>query len=221
MDISIWIALWAGIVSFFSPCVIPLIPAYIAYISGSLNDKKSIAIRTLGFILGFSIIFILLGAAITVVGGFISKNLVVFKRISGIVIILFGLYMLGIIKMDFLSKGLKVKAPKISGFFSSILMGMAFSIGWTPCVGAVLGSILFYASTQSTVYEGVLMLTMYSAGLAVPFIITSFILEKFNKNIGKIEKASVYISKIGGVIIVLLGILIALDKLTFLNNILF
>lgn len=223
--ISIPVAFWAGLVSFFSPCILPLIPAYIVYISGSMSEeevyknKKIAVIRTFGFVIGFSIIFILLGAAATAVGSFISKNLIIFRRISGIFIILFGLYMLNIIDLKFLNKSLKIKAPKIKGFFSSLLMGMAFSIGWTPCVGAVLGTILFFATTQNTVYQGILMLTAYSAGLAIPFIIVSFLLEKFNKNIRKIEKVSVYISKIGGIIIVLLGILVIIDKLTIILNI--
>ena len=217
--ISIPVAFWAGLVSFFSPCVLPLIPAYIMYISGSMSEeevyknKKNTVIRTLGFVIGFSIVFILLGAAATALGSFINRNLVIFRKVSGIFIVLFGLYMLNIIDLKFLNKSFKVKAPKIKGFTSSLLMGMAFSIGWSPCVSVVLGSILFLASTQNTMYQGILMLTAYSAGLAIPFIIVSFLLEKFNKNISKFEKASVYISKIGGIIIVLLGILVTMDKL--------
>lgn len=217
--VNIPIAFWAGLISFFSPCVLPLIPAYLVYITGASDDtenksRKLIVTRTLGFVIGFSIIFILLGVAATFVGSFLNANLTIFKRISGVIIIIFGLYMLNIIDLKFLNNSIKLKAPKIKGFFSALLMGMAFSIGWTPCVGVVLGSILLLAASQNTITQGIIMLTSYSIGLAVPFIIASLILDKFEKNIEKIEKSSVYISKIGGVIMIILGILVALDKLS-------
>ena len=223
-DVTFSVAFAAGITSFFSPCILPLIPAYIAYMAGvSIDDntKKGrflILTRTAGFIIGFTIIFVLLGAAASALGTFISKNLEAFRFISGIFIIFFGLKMLNIIKLDMFKFASKVKAPKVNGFLGSVLMGMALSIGWTPCIGAVLGSILFVAASQNTFYYGILLLLVYSLGFAVPFIIVSLILNKFDKNMAKFEKASLYINKIGGVIIIILGVLILFNKLTLLNN---
>lgn len=223
-DVTFSVAFLAGITSFFSPCILPLIPAYIAYMAGvSIDDntKKGrflILTRTAGFIIGFTIIFVILGVAASALGTFISKNLIAFRFISGIIIVFFGLKMLGVIKLNMFKFASKVKTPKAKGFFSSVLMGMALSIGWTPCIGAVLGSILFVAAGQSTFTQGILLLLVYSLGFAVPFIIVSLILEKFDKNILKFEKVSFYITKIGGVIIIILGILIMFNKLTMLNN---
>jgi len=223
-DVTFSVAFVAGITSFFSPCILPLIPAYIAYMAGvSVDDntKKGrflILTRTAGFIVGFTIIFVLLGAAASALGTFISKNINIFRVISGAFIIFFGLTMLGVIKLDMFKFASKVKTPKSKGFLGSILMGMALSIGWTPCIGAVLGSILFVAAGQTTFTYGILLLLVYSLGFAIPFIIVSLILDKFDKNISKFEKASVYINKIGGVIIIILGILIMFNKLTLLNN---
>ena len=223
-DVTLSVAFMAGITSFFSPCILPLIPAYIAYMAGvSIDDNSKkgkflIFTRTTGFIIGFTIIFMLLGIAASALGAFIAKNIKVFRIISGAVIILFGLKMLGVINFGIFNFASKIKTPKTKGFLGAILMGMALSIGWTPCIGAVLGSILFLAAGQATFGYGVLLLLIYSAGFAVPFIIVSFILNTFDKNILKFEKAAVYINKIGGVIIIILGILIMMNKLVLLNN---
>ena len=223
-DVTFSVAFFAGITSFFSPCILPLIPAYIAYMAGvSVDDntKKGrflILTRTAGFIIGFTIVFVILGAAASALGTFIAKNLKTFRFLSGIVIVFFGLKMLGVIKLDMFKFASKVKTPKTKGFLGSILMGMALSVGWTPCIGAVLGSILFLAAGQSTFAYGILLLLVYSLGFAVPFIIVSLILGKFDKNILKFEKASFYITKVGGVIIIILGVLIMFNKLTMLNN---
>lgn len=220
------VAFLAGITSFFSPCILPLIPAYIAYIAGvSIDDdtkrgKFLIFTRTLGFIIGFTIIFMILGGAVSALGGFISKNMRTFRFISGAIIVVLGFKMLGLINFNIFSFTSKLKTPKTKGFLGSILMGMALSIGWTPCIGAVLGTILFMAAGQATFAQGISLLLVYSIGFAVPFIIVSFILNLFDRNMLKFEKASVYINKIGGIIIIILGILIMFDKLTVINNML-
>lgn len=220
------VAFLAGITSFFSPCILPLIPAYIAYIAGvSIDDntKKGrllIFTRTVGFIIGFTIIFMILGGAVSALGGFISKNMKTFRFISGAIIIILGFNMLGLIKFRKFNFTSKMRTPKTKGFLGSILMGMSLSIGWTPCIGTVLASILFMAAGQASFGQGVMLLLIYSVGFAIPFIIVSFILKLFDKNMAKFEKASVYINKIGGVIIIIVGILIMFDKLVFLNNLL-
>lgn len=226
-NISFLVAFWGGVISFFSPCIIPIIPAYISYTAGAnvesyTNFKKINFTRTIGFVLGFSIIFIMLGASATFLGGFLNRNLSLFRSISGLFIIFFGLYMLGVIKIGFLSRKHGFKAPKRkNNFLSSTLMGMAFGAGWTPCIGAVLGSILIFAGSQSTVSEGILLLGVYSLGLSIPFILTSLLLGFFTKYIGKIEKFSLYLNRIGGVVLIILGILIMMNKLTIFNSLAF
>ena len=225
-NISFLIAFWGGIISFFSPCIIPIIPAYISYTAGanvnSYNNFRKINFtRTIGFVLGFSLVFITLGASATFLGGFLNRNLSLFRTISGLFIIFFGLYMLGLIKIGFLSRKHGFKTPKRkNNFLSSTLMGLAFGAGWTPCIGAVLGSILIFAGSQSTVVEGILLLSVYSLGLSIPFILTSLLLGFFTKYIGKIEKFSLYLNKIGGIILIILGILIIMNKLTIFNSLL-
>ncbi|MFO7888147.1 MAG: cytochrome c biogenesis CcdA family protein [Eubacteriales bacterium] len=225
-NISFLIAFWGGIISFFSPCIIPIIPAYISYTAGanvnSYNNFRKINFtRTIGFVLGFSLVFITLGASATFLGGFLNRNLSLFRTISGLFIIFFGLYMLGLIKIGFLSRKHGFKTPKRkNNFLSSTLMGLAFGAGWTPCIGAVLGSILIFAGSQSTVGEGILLLSVYSLGLSIPFILTSLLLGFFTKYIGKIEKFSLYLNKIGGIILIILGILIIMNKLTIFNSLL-
>ncbi len=224
VDVSLPIAFVAGVTSFFSPCILPLIPAYIAYIAGvSIDDKSGksrfkVMIATLGFILGFTIIFVALGAAASALGTFISKNLGIFRVISGGFMVILGLSLLGVIKLEFFNFANRIRAPKKGGFLNSIFMGMAISIGWTPCIGAVLGSILFLAANQNTYGYGVSLLLVYSAGFAIPFILVSFVLDKFEQNIVKVEKFSVYINRIGGVLIIILGILIMFNKLIILNS---
>jgi len=225
-NISFLIAFWGGIISFFSPCIIPIIPAYISYTAGanvnSYNNFRKINFtRTIGFVLGFSLVFITLGASATFLGGFLNRNLSLFRTISGLFIIFFGLYMLGLIKIGFLSRKHGFKTPKRkNNFLSSTLMGLAFGAGWTPCIGAVLGSILIFAGSQSTVVEGILLLSVYSLGLSIPFILTSLLLGFFTKYIGKIEKFSLYLNKIGGIILIILGILIIMNKMTIFNSLL-
>ena len=225
-NVTVLIAFWGGIISFFSPCIIPIIPAYISYTSGGnvnnySNFKKINLTRTIWFVLGFSIIFIILGASATFLGSFLNKNLSLFRTISGLFIIFFGLYMLGVIKIGFLSRKHGFKAPKRkNNLISSTLMGMAFGAGWTPCIGAVLGSILIFAGSQGTVMEGIVLLSFYSLGLSIPFIVTSLLLGHFTKYIDKIEKFSLYLNRIGGIILIILGILITLNKLTIFNSIL-
>lgn len=225
-DISLIIAFGAGLLSFFSPCVLPLIPAYITYITGTtmeeeLKDRRLFALsRTLGFVLGFTIIFMIMGISASFIGKFFVRYRQVFTRFSGLLIIGFGLNMMGILKLNFLNKERRFKLPKITNWFSSTLMGMAFAAGWTPCIGTVLGTILLYAGTTSTVSTGTYLLLTYSLGLAVPFIITSLLINQFSKILLKSEKVVPYIMKIGGIIIITLGILIFFNKMYLIANLL-
>lgn len=218
-NISYTIALAAGFVSFFSPCIIPLIPAYIMYLTGAtmeeeLQDKRWFALtRTLGFVLGFTIIFIIMGTSASFIGKVFIRNKKIFSKISGILIILFGLNMMGILKIGLINKERKVKRPKkITNWFSSTVMGMAFAAGWTPCFGPVLASILMYAGGSDTISKGVILLLVYSIGMAIPFILTALFINVFIDLMNRAEKLLFYLPKIGGLIMVIFGILVFFDK---------
>ena len=191
--IEIFIAFGAGLISFLSPCVLPLIPGYIAYISGSslneLLEKKDVnLLPIILFTFGFSIVFIIFGASATYLGKFLLSNSFPLRIIAGVIIIFFSLHIIGIINIKFLNYEKKIYADRNNTVFSSILIGMAFAFGWTPCIGPILGSILILASTTENIGKGILLLSSYSLGLAIPFILSGYLIQKFillSKNIKK------------------------------------
>jgi len=213
-------ALTAGFVSFVSPCVLPLIPAYISYITGdTLSDLKEnrvsfskLLINSIAFVVGFSLVFILLGASATVVGKFLSRNKKIFELVAGIIIIIFGLHTAQIVRFNFLSYEKKVKVEtKNPGILKAFLLGFAFSFGWTPCVGPILGTILIQASTHETVLQGIILLTFYSLGLGVPFILTALAINKFFEAFKAIRKYFGQIEMFAGLLIIGVGIALALN----------
>ena len=182
--IEIFLAFSAGLISFLSPCVLPLIPGYISYISGStlneLLEKKSINLFPIVlFTLGFSIVFISFGATATFLGSLVLDNSNTLRIVAGTIIIIFSLQIIGLINLKFLNYEKRFQADKKSGVFSSILVGMAFGFGWTPCIGPILGSILAIASTEESINKGILLLSFYSLGLALPFILSGYLIQKF------------------------------------------
>ena len=220
--IELLIALGAGLISFLSPCVLPLIPGYISYISGSsLNEliaKKNInLIPLILFTAGFSIVFILLGAASTFVGQALLQNSYELRIAAGLVIILLSLHIIGLINIKFLNFEKRIDARINSNFFSPILIGMAFAFGWTPCIGPILGSILVLASTEESINKGILLLTFYSLGLAIPFILSGYLIQKFLIFSKNFKKNINLVSKIGGIILLLTGILILTNQLQALG----
>jgi len=226
-NVPLSIAFGAGFLSFFSPCILPLIPVYIMYITGvsmenELETKRLFALkRTIGFIIGFTIIFIIMGTSASYLGRIFIRNKQIFSKVSGILIVIFGLNMIGIIKLRFLSMEKRMTAPKkISNWFSSILMGMAFAAGWTPCFGPVLASILVYAGSSATVSKGVYLLLIYSIGMAIPFILTALFINAFNRLITKAEKFIKYIPKISGFIMVVFGVLVFFNKVINISKLL-
>ena len=226
-NISYPIAFGAGFLSFFTPCLLPMIPAYIMYITGvniedELSKRRLFAlIRTLGFVLGFTIIFVIMGSSATFLGRIFIRNRVIFARISGTVIILFGLHLLGIINLSFLNMGGRTKAPKkITNWFSSVLMGMAFAAGWTPCFGPVLGAILMHAGGASTVSSGMFLLLIYSIGMGIPFILTALFINVFVKWMDKADKLMKYLPIIGGAIMVIFGLLVFFNKVIDISRLL-
>ena len=220
--IELIIALGAGLISFLSPCVLPLIPGYISYISGSslneLIEKKHISlVPIILFTVGFSIIFIVFGAASTFLGQVLLKNSYELRIIAGFVIVVLSLHIIGLINIKFLNYEKRIQTNISKNFFSPILIGMAFAFGWTPCIGPILGSILVLASTEENLSQGILLLLFYSIGLAIPFILSGYLIQKFlifsknfKQNINKV-------SKIGGIILLFTGLLIITNQLQALG----
>ena len=187
------IALGAGLISFLSPCVLPLIPGYISYISGSslneLIEKKNInLIPIILFTVGFSIVFIIFGAASTFLGQILLQNSFELRIVAGLVIIIFSLHIIGIINIKFLNYEKRIDTNISSNFFSPILIGMAFAFGWTPCIGPILGSILVLAATEESLSKGILLLSFYSFGLAIPFILSGYLIQKVLDFFKKFQK---------------------------------
>ena len=220
--IEIFIALGAGILSFLSPCVLPLIPGYISYISGnSLNElleKKNINLYPIIlFTIGFSIVFISFGATASFLGTLILDNSFVLRIIAGILIIIFSLQIIGIINLKFLNYEKRIEAKKNNNNLSSVFIGMAFGFGWTPCIGPILGSILALASVEASLSRGIILLFFYSLGLAIPFIISGYLIQKFMIFTKNLKSKISIISKLGGSILLITGLLIITNQLQALG----
>ena len=220
--IELFIAFGAGLISFLSPCVLPLIPGYISYISGSslneLIEKKSINIfPIILFTLGFSLVFISFGATASFLGSVILNNSYELRIASGIIIIIFSLHILGILNINFLNYEKRIYTEKKSGIFSSILVGMAFGFGWTPCIGPILGSILALASTEQSLNRGILLLIFYSLGLAIPFILSGYLIQKFLVFSKNLKSKMNIILKSGGALLLITGILMITNQLQALG----
>ena len=220
--IELFIAFGAGLISFLSPCVLPLIPGYISYISGSslneLIEKKSVNIfPIILFTLGFSLVFISFGATASFLGSVILNNSYHLRIASGIIIIVFSLHILGIINLNFLNYEKRIYTEKKSGIFSSLLVGMAFGFGWTPCIGPILGSILALASTEQSLNRGILLLVFYSLGLAIPFILSGYLIQKFLAFSKNIKSKMNIILKSGGALLLITGILMITNQLQALG----
>lgn len=225
-DISFFLAFAAGLLSFLSPCVLPLVPAYISYLTGTsvveINNKKArlnAVYKSVGFVIGFSLIFILMGASITSLGKLFTINQRIFRKVAGIFIIIFGLHTLGIFKIRLFYREKRfLSFNKTAGTFTSVFMGMAFAAGWTPCIGPILSSILIYASSMETISKGIILLGVYSLGLAVPFISTALALDSLAGKLKKIYKYMPIISAVSGILIILMGLMIFFNKVTILSQ---
>ena len=220
MILSLSIAFFAGLISFISPCVLPLIPGYVSFICGTtlneLNSKSKnfILKRSLIFSLGFSLVFICLGATASFIGSFLIKNSQILSIGSGLIIIFFSLYLLDLIKINFLNKNFGIYNIKFSNnLLFPLIVGIGFGFGWTPCIGPILGSILAYASMENSIYKGISLLSLYSLGLAVPFVISSLIIEKFLLFSKKSKSYLFKIRQFSGITLLITGILIVIQKL--------
>ena len=220
--IELLIAFGAGLISFLSPCVLPLIPGYISYISGSslneLIEKKNVnLIPIILFTVGFSIVFIVFGAASTFLGQVLLQNSYELRIGAGLVIVVLSLHIIGIINIKFLNFEKRIHTNKNTNFYSPIIIGMAFAFGWTPCIGPILGSILVLAATEENINKGILLLVFYSLGLALPFILSGYLIQKFLIFSKNFKKNINLVSKIGGIILLITGILILTNQLQALG----
>ena len=199
-----------GIATFISPCILPMLPIYVSYFAGGNERKISKTVRcALGFVLGFTVVFVLLGALAGTLGAFLRRYQTIVNVVSGLLIILFGLSFIGVFRMNFFRGINKDVNTKNLGFFSSILFGIIFSIGWTPCVGAFLGSALALASQQGSILTGTLMLLSYSLGLGVPFILSAVLIDNLKTTFDWIKRNYKVINTVSGIILVVIGMLMA------------
>jgi len=220
--IELLIAFGAGLISFLSPCVLPLIPGYISFITGnSLNElleSKKIDIRPLIlFTLGFSFVFIIFGAAASYLGQVLLQNSETLRIIAGLIIIIFSLQLIGIININFLNFEKKIYTQKSNNIWFSFIIGMAFGFGWTPCIGPILGSILALASTEETVFKAIILLSFYSLGLAIPFILSGYLMQRFLMFSKNFKKNINLVTKGGGVLLLITGVLILTNQLQILG----
>lgn len=209
-----FISFLEGIITFISPCLLPMLPIYISYFAGGTEQRtKKTVINALGFILGFTVVFTAMGALAGTLGSFLIKYQTIVNIVCGAVVILFGLSFLGVLRIN-LFKGMQgtVETDNM-GFLSAALFGMVFSVGWTPCVGAFLGSALMLASTQAHMVKGVLMLLCYSLGLGIPFLISAVLIDKLKGAILFIKKNYQIINRICGVFLVIVGLSMATGML--------
>ena len=219
---ELFVAFGAGLISFLSPCVLPLIPGYISYISGSslneLMEKKKVnLIPIVLFTLGFSLVFIIFGAASTFLGQALLQKSYELRIAAGLVIVVLSLHIIGIINLKFLNFEKRIHTNKNTNFYSPILIGMAFAFGWTPCIGPILGSILVLAATEESINKGIFLLVSYSLGLALPFILSGYLIQKFLIFSKNFKKNINLISKIGGIILLITGVLILTNQLQALG----
>ena len=231
---NLWVAFTAGLVSFFAPCVVPLVPAFISFVSGVSLAKlrlegvkryrKTLFTSTLFYVLGFSVIFVFLGATAAGVSSWLRINTKVIQRMGGVLIIFFGLEFAGLLRIPFLEREHKFKLPRWInkfGHLKALFVGVIFGLSWTPCVGVVLGSILVLAASTATVWQGATLLFAYSLGISLPFLVISLFLLKAPRYLGVLKK---YVSKIGlvaGLLLVVLGVLLLTDTYKYLNGWLF
>ncbi len=239
-NVSLFGAFVAGVLSFVSPCVLPLIPGYLSFISGvSLEEmrgmpatagggtvamtgfsaaaKRQVLVTSLFFILGFSLVFVSLGASATFLGQFLMQRLTVFGKIAGVLLIIFGLHTIGIFKIEWLLQEKRVQTnAKPAGVIGAMIVGISFAFGWTPCIGPILAAILAVAAQQNSVNQGILLLSVYSMGLAIPFLLTALAINQFFVAFSKIRRHYHAIEVTSGVLMIVIGVLIFTNRFTII-----
>jgi len=229
-DVSFSLAFFAGLLSFLSPCVLPLVPSSISFITGvsfedlkSKDDRKRIRFLTitnsLAFIAGFSLIFVALGASSSVVGRFLFEYQDWIRIIGGVLVIFFGLFVSGLLKLDFLTRERKFHLTgKPAGYIGTFFVGMTFAAAWTPCIGPILGTILVYASSKGSAVYGFKLLSVYSLGLALPFFLSSLMFNSFLSYSGKIRKYMRWIMIVSGLLLIVFGLLLLTNNVRQLTS---
>jgi len=220
--LELFIAFGAGLISFLSPCVLPLIPGYVSFISGNtlneiLEKKKIDLLPLIVFSLGFSFVFIIFGATASFLGQILLQNSQILRIIAGVIIIIFSLQLIGVLNIKFLNVEKKFYTKKSNNIFFVFIVGMAFGFGWTPCIGPILGSILALASTEETIYKAILLLSFYSLGLAIPFVLSGYLMQKFLLFSKNFKRNINLVTKGGGTILLITGILILTNQLQVLG----
>jgi cytochrome c-type biogenesis protein len=228
-DMTLWMAFTAGIISFLSPCVLPLLPSYVGFITGmsfqELTDEdhrqaalRATIINSLLFILGFSLVFIALGATATAMGSALNRYQNVLRWVGGAIVIILGIHFTGLINIKFLQieKRVHLKNRPL-GYAGSVLIGMAFAAGWTPCIGPILGSILMVAATQTALHKGVELLAIYSLGFGLPFFLAAVALNKFLTTYKKLSRHIPKLIVASGIILIVIGVLIITNNLTMVG----
>lgn len=224
MTPSFALAFVAGLLSFLSPCVLPLVPSYVGFLTGlSLEElegrRRTALVHALWFIAGFSLIFVALGATASVLGALLIRAQVWIGRVGGVVVILFGLYLLGALRPAFLMRERRIQlANKPVGYLGSAFVGITFGAAWTPCIGPILGGILTLAAAQASVRQGTALLAAYSLGLAIPFLVTALALDRFLAWFQRFRPYIVWVERIAGALLVVLGILLVSDNFTLLAS---
>jgi len=230
-EVSLAVAFTAGLLSFLSPCVLPLIPSYIGFLTGMSADElqagagggggggrpRTALLHGLWFVAGFTLVFVLLGAAASALGSLLRDYQHWLGRAGGVLLILFGLYLLGILRPAFLMRERRIElSRKPLGYFGSGVVGFTFGAAWTPCIGPILGGILTLAATQSGLGRGITLLAVYALGLAVPFLLTALALDKFLVWFQRFRPYIVWVDRIAGAMLIVLGILLVTDNFTLL-----
>ncbi len=237
-NVTLGLAFLGGLLSFISPCVLPLIPGYLSYISGlSLDEmrgtpatggaavavvapphvRRRIILASLAFILGFTIVFVALGATASTIGHYVMSKRAILEKIAGAVIIFFGLHTMGVLRIEWLYQEKRVQTQrKPTGPFGAILVGMAFALGWTPCIGPILSGVLTIAGTRNSVGEGIRLLVAYSLGLGVPFFAAALAINQFFGALAKIRKHYHKIELVSGALLIVIGLLIFTGRFTLL-----
>ena len=230
-NVSLIAAFGAGFLSFISPCVLPLIPGYLSFVSGvsleemrgdqALAARRQVILTSLAFVLGFSLVFIALGASASVLGRFLFRNSTLLERIAGALVIVIGLHTMGVFRLPFLETEKRLQAgTKPKTLTGAVLVGMAFGFGWTPCIGPILSGILVLAGSKETIWEGVVMLAVYSLGLGIPFLLTALAINKFFAASSRIRKHYHAIEVTSGLLLVGIGLLLFTGQMTAITRVL-
>jgi cytochrome c-type biogenesis protein len=227
--IGLAVAFTAGLLSFLSPCVLPLIPSYVTFITGMTLDelttrernRRAVLVHGVLFVLGFTLVFVTLGASATFLGSLFNYASRWVERVGGVLLVVFGLYLLGVLRLPGAAREWRVHlADKPLGYLGTVLVGVTFGAGWTPCIGPVLGGILTLAATRESVADGVRLLLVYSAGLAIPFLGAALLLDRFLGGVRKVGPWFPWISRISGALLLLIGVLMFTGTFTLLSGVL-